>query len=54
MKVSGRMTKLMDLESIHIAMVTDTLETGKKTSSMAKVLKCGLTIPSMTGTTKAE
>ena len=54
MKVNGRMTKLMDLESIHIAMVTDTLETGKKTSSMAKVLKSGLTIPSMMDTTRVE
>ena len=44
-KGSGRMTKPMALESIHITMEIDTLATGKKTNNTVKVLKSGLMIP---------
>ena len=47
MKGSGRMTKLMALESIHITMGIDTLATGRRTNNTAKVLKSGLTILNM-------
>ena len=54
MRVSGKMIKLMVMESIHIATVTDTLETGKRTNNMVKVLKYGQTILSMTDITNSE
>ena len=54
MKGNGRMTKLMALESTHIAMATDTLETGRKINSMEKVLKCGQTILNMMVITNTE
>jgi len=54
MKDNGRMIKRMVLESIHIAMGTDTLETGKKINNTVRVLKYGLTIRNTMDTTSSE
>ena len=50
-KDNGKMIKLMALESIRIAMATDTSETGRRTNSTARVLKSGLMTPNTTAIT---
>jgi len=47
MKVSGKMIKLMDLESILTVTVTGMLGIGKTTSNMERELRSGLMIPNM-------
>jgi hypothetical protein len=51
MKDNGKMIRLMALESIRIAMATDTLETGRRTNSTARVWKFGLTTLNTTAIT---
>lgn len=47
MKVSGRMIKLMDMESICTLMEQDTKDIGKRINSMVEVKKHGLMVHAM-------